>query len=286
MNRMRRGHKLLVLAAASTLVIAACGSDDGDDTGDTGYTTKRRRQGPRGRPKTPPLTPTETDTTEAETDTTEAETDTTEAAGGAGGEFIDLGTFVGDPPEHIDPALNSTLDAYQVINAVYDGLTEIDATDPANPQIVPLVAETVESNEDASVWTFTIKEGAQFADGEEINASTFQNSWSAPPISPVTTRYLLTFIEGGAERLDGTADTISGVVADDATRTLTVTLSAPYSNFDAVAGFQLFMPGSAGCHRGRRRLGERRHVRQRPVPARSGAHRRRDRARSERELAG
>ena len=35
----------------------------------------------------------------------------------AGGDFVDLGTFVGDPPEHIDPALNSTLDAYQVINA-------------------------------------------------------------------------------------------------------------------------------------------------------------------------
>ncbi len=47
--------------------------------------------------------------------------------------FIDLGTFVGDPPEHIDPALNSTLDAYQVINSVYDGLTDIDASDPDNP---------------------------------------------------------------------------------------------------------------------------------------------------------
>jgi ABC-type transport system substrate-binding protein len=52
----------------------------------------------------------------------------------------------------------------------------------------------------------------------------------------------MNFIEGGAEKLDGSADTLSGVEADDEAMTLTVTLSAPYSNFDAVAGFQLFMP--------------------------------------------
>ena len=69
--------------------------------------------------------------------------------GAAGGDFVDLGTFVGDPPEHIDPALNSTLDAYQVINAIYDGLTDIDATDPDNPEIVPHVAESFEANDDA-----------------------------------------------------------------------------------------------------------------------------------------
>ena len=92
------------------------------------------------------------------------------------------------------------------------------------------------------MWTFVIREGAQFSDGEEINASTFQNSWERAADLAGDYSYLLTFIEGGAERLDGTADTISGVVADDATRTLTVTLSAPNSNFDAVAGFQLFMP--------------------------------------------
>ena len=77
----------------------------------------------------------------------------------AGGEFVDLGTFVGDPPEHIDPALNVTLDAYQVINALYDGLTDIDATDPTNPVVVPDVAESYEANEDATVWTFTIRDG-------------------------------------------------------------------------------------------------------------------------------
>ena len=230
MNTTRRSTKLLALAAASALVLVACGSDDTSTGGGS----------------TDSVEETTTDTTGDATATTEGESVPEEtdapAEGGTGGEFIDLGTFVGDPPEHLDPALNSTLDAYQVINAVYDGLTEIDFTDPENPAVVPLVAETVEPNEDGSVWTFTIKEGAQFSDGEEINASTFQNSWERAADLAGDYSYLMTFIDGGAERLDGTADTMSGIVADDATRTLTVTLDAPYSNFDAVSGFQLFFP--------------------------------------------
>ncbi len=208
MRLKRKGMKLLALTLGLSLVATACGSDDDSDEGsnDNGSST-------------------------------------TEASGGsAGGDFIDIGTFVGDPPEHIDPALNSTLDAYQVINAVYDGLTDIDASDPDNPEIVPHVAESFEANDDASVWTFKIREGQTFAGGEEILPSTFQKSWERAADLAGDYSYLLGFIDGGSERLDGTADTISGIKADDEAMTLEVTLDAPYSNFPAVAGFQLFMP--------------------------------------------
>ncbi|MEJ7561857.1 MAG: ABC transporter substrate-binding protein, partial [Ilumatobacteraceae bacterium] len=160
------------------------------------------------------------------------------------GEIIDLGTFVGDPPEHLDPALNSTLDAYQVINAMYDGLTDIDVSDPANPVVVPHVAESFEPNEDATVWTFTIRDGQQFSDGEAILPSTFACAWErgSDPEFAGDYSYLMNFIEGGAEKLDGSADSLSGVEWDDEAMTLTVTMSAPYANFAAVAGFQLFFP--------------------------------------------
>jgi ABC-type oligopeptide transport system substrate-binding subunit len=199
------------------LVAAACGDDDDDDGGGA---------------------------TEETTDTGGTETTAGGGETAAGGELIDLGTFVGDPPEHIDPALNVTLDAYQVINALYDGLTEIDFTDPANPTIEPLVAETVEANEDASVWTFTIKDGQQFSDGEQILPSSFVRGWerASNPDFAGDYSYLMNFIKGGAEKLAGEAETLEGVTADDEAMTLTVELAAPYSNFDAVAGFQLFFP--------------------------------------------
>ena len=193
-----------------------------------------------------------------------------------GGELVDLGTFVGDPPEHIDPALNTTLDAYQVVNALYDGLTEIDATDPENPEIVAQVAESFEANDDATVWTFTISEGLAFSDGEEILPSSFVRAWerASDPDFAGDYSYLFNFIEGGAEKLDGAAETISGVEADDDAMTLTVTLSAPYSNFDAVAGFQLFLPDAPGRRHRRDQdgLGERPDDRQRAVHAGGAAH--------------
>ena len=132
-----------------------------------------------------------------------------QSAGGGGGEIIDGGTFVGSPPEHIDPALNTTLDAYQVINAMYDGLTEVDSSDPENTQIVPLLAESFEPNEDATVWTFTLKEGLQFADGEPILPSSFVRSWerASNPDFAGDYSYLFNFIDGGAEKLAGEADT-------------------------------------------------------------------------------
>jgi oligopeptide transport system substrate-binding protein len=206
-RRQRRSMQLLALILGLSLVAAACGGDDDDESGsgDTGASDE---------------TPTQ------------------------GGEFVDMGTFVGDPPEYIDPALNSTLDAYQVVNALYDGLTEIDASDPENPVVVGQVAESFESNDDATEWTFKIREGLKFSNGEDVLPSSFQLAWeraSSPELGGDYS-YLFNFIEGGAEKLDGTADTLSGVSVDDDAMTLTVKLSAPYSNFPTVAGFQIFFP--------------------------------------------
>jgi oligopeptide transport system substrate-binding protein len=205
-TRQRKGLKVLALLLGLTLVMTACGDDD-EGGGQA--------------------------------------TDTT-AAAEEGGELIDLGTFSAAPPPHFDPATNSELDTYQVLNALYDGLTEIDFSDPENPEVKGLVAESFEPNDDATVWTFKIKEGQQFSDGEPILPSTFVYSWerATDPDFAGDYSYLFNFIKGGKEKLDGTAQTIEGVEADDEAMTLTVTLAAPYANFDAVAGFQTFFPVS------------------------------------------
>ena len=109
MRLKRKGLKLLAVFLGLSLVAAACGDDDDSSGGD------------------------------------DEGTEDTTPEGSAGGDFIDLGTFVGDPPEHMDPALNSTLDAYQAINAMYDGISDID---PETGEVVPHVAESWESNDD------------------------------------------------------------------------------------------------------------------------------------------
>ncbi len=62
------------------------------------------------------------------------------------------------------------------------------------------------------------------------------------PTSPATTATSSTSSTVAPRSSTGTADTLSGVAADDEAMTLTVTLDAPYANFDAVSGFQLFFP--------------------------------------------
>jgi oligopeptide transport system substrate-binding protein len=199
----------------------------------------------------------DTSTTEAAAPAPATQAATVQAVRGAapeqdvpqGGELVDIGTFPEGAPEHIDPALNVTLDAYQVINAMYDGLTDIDASDPENPQIVGQVAESWESSDDLVTWTFHIRDGLTFSDGSPILPSTFKDSWerASDPDFAGDYSYLFNFLQGGAEKLAGDADEISGVVADDDAMTLTTTLSAPYANWAWIAGFQLFMPVPEGA---------------------------------------
>jgi ABC-type oligopeptide transport system substrate-binding subunit len=201
--------KLLALILGLSLVAAACGDDDDSGSeGDTDGTTEEPSEGV------------------------------------AGGEFVDYGTIVGDPLEHIDPALNTTLDGFQITNAVYDGLTEIDFSDVDNPELKGLVAESWEPNDDATEFVFTLKEGLTFSTGEPVLPSSFVRAWerASDPDFAGDYSYLFNFLEGGKAKLDGEAETISGVVADDEAMTLTTTLSAPYANWPTVAGFQLFYP--------------------------------------------
>ena len=211
MRLKRKGLKLLALFLGLSLIAAGCGDDD--DEGSEGE--------------------------DGSTETTEGD-----GEGVAGGEFIDLGTIVGDPLEFIDPALNTTLDGFQITNALYDGLTEIDFTDPENPELKGIVAESWEGNDDATEFTFTIKEGLEFSNGEPVLPSSFKLAWerASDPDFAGDYSYLFNFLQGGAEKLDGTAEEITGVVADDEAMTLKTTLSGPYANWPTVAGFQLFYP--------------------------------------------
>ena len=161
-----------------------------------------------------------------------------------GSELIDAGTFAGSAPEHIDPALSDSVEAYQVVNALFDGLTDIDASDPAHVRIVPHVAKSYGSNDDATQWTFTLRDDVFFSNGEQVLPSSFARAWerATEPGFAGAYGYLFKVIEGGAEKLDGEARTMTGVSADDSTMTLSVKLVAPYSNFDALVSYQTFFP--------------------------------------------
>ena len=124
---------------------------------------------------------------------------------GGGGEIIDGGTFVGGPPEHIDPALNTTLDAYQVINACTTGSpTSTSAT--RNPADRPCSPSRSSPTRTPRCGRSRSRRGCLLRRRGDP-AEHVQRSWERAADLAGDYSYLLNFIDGGAERLAGEADT-------------------------------------------------------------------------------
>lgn len=163
----------------------------------------------------------------------------------SGGTFTDY-AYLSDSGTNtsFDPGAVQTLAESQITTALYDGLTEFDFTEKCAAELKGQVAESFEANDDATEFTFTLKEGQTFSNGDPILPSTFKKSWERAGSDELGSAYsyLIEYIEGGSEVLEGTAEELSGVEADDEAMTLTVTLSAPNADFAAIASFPFFAP--------------------------------------------
>ena len=152
--------------------------------------------------------------------------------------------------------LNVTdLISYNIANQIYEGLIKPSQTDLS---ICPALAESWSKNEDATIWTFKIREGAKFHDdecfdggeGREITAKDFK--WCFDNLcaaSPQNQMYSLTFenrVKGAVEYYQSTKDKkplaggVSGVkVLDD--YTLEITLNYSFAGFPNILAM---MPGT------------------------------------------
>ncbi len=142
------------------------------------------------------------------------------------------GTFnacLNTEPVSLDPAQLQESQGIEVAKQIYDGLMD---NDPETMGLVTAMAETYEANEDASVFTFYLKEGVKFHNGRECTADDFVYSWNrvADPVTVSEVAYHLSPIKGFEEFQEGEATELEGVKALD-DYTLEVTLSYPYADF-------------------------------------------------------
>ena len=92
-------------------------------------------------------------------------TTTEAAAGGAeGGTLVFAGA---SDPVVLDGALVSDGESLRVITQIFETLV---ALKPGTTEPVPGLAESWEANDDGTVWTFKIREGVKFHDGETLDA--------------------------------------------------------------------------------------------------------------------
>jgi peptide/nickel transport system substrate-binding protein/oligopeptide transport system substrate-binding protein len=203
---MKRRKVALLLATVfvtSTFGLAACSSKDTTNNGTT-------------------TTPTEA-----------AATDDTPAGA------KQLSVQIGSDPETIDPALNSAVDAGNMLLYTHECLLTIDQ----NNQIAPGAAEEYKVSEDGLTWTFTLRDGLKWSDGSPLTAKDFVYSWKRvcdPLVAAPYAETVLAGVKGYTEAIGGDLDALAVSAPDD--KTFVVELSTPCSYFGSLAAFATLSP--------------------------------------------
>ena len=165
--------------------------------------------------------------------------DTTQSPTNTATKAKQLTLQLGPDPETIDPALNSAVDAGNMILYTHEGLLTIDQ----NNQIAPGQAEKYEVSEDGLTWTFTLRDGLKWSDGTPLTAQDFVYSWKRvtdPAVAAPYAETVLSMVKGYNEAVAGNIDALAVSAPDD--KTFVVELSQPCSYFASIAAFATLSP--------------------------------------------
>jgi peptide/nickel transport system substrate-binding protein len=156
--------------------------------------------------------------------------DDDEEAGGAAGGTLVFGTA--SDPVVLDGALVSDGESLRVIDQLFEGLVTLE---PGTTEVIPALATDWQSSADGLEWTFNLREGVNFHDGEPFNAAAvcfnFERWYNFPAsFQNANASYYWQFGFGGgfADPIEGAAgpeDSIykSCEAVDDLTVTLVLT---------------------------------------------------------------
>ena len=164
------------------------------------------------------------------------------AAAASDGDKV-LNVMVEVEVESLDPQVATDGTSFEVIANYTDGLTQMDADGAA----IPAIAESWDVSEDGTVYTFHLREDANWSNGEPVTANDFVFAWqrAADPALASEYSYMLSDIgqiKNAAAIIAGEMDKSElGVKAIDS-KTLEVTLEVPVSYFLSLMYFPTFYP--------------------------------------------
>lgn len=206
MRSGRRGSRAAALLAVTALLVTACSSDDTD---------------------------TDTD------DPTEVGATTDDGDGDGDGATDDEATMVfgtSADPVVLDGILVSDGESLRAIDQMFEGLVGLE---PGSTEVVPALATDWEASDDGLDWTFTLREGVTFHDGEAFDAEAvcanferwynFEESFQ----NPDATYYWQTVFGGFATQdLESSPDSsLYGGCEADADTEVTLSITSPSASF-------------------------------------------------------
>lgn len=138
-------------------------------------------------------------------------------------------TIADHEPETTDP--QSTSEDYMVALNVFDRLVEMRTDGSGSARIVPSLAESWEITDEGYVYTFRLREGVTFSNGEPLTASDVRYTMTRLLTNPESVHKELLSCVFGAEALqNGTVSTLAGFNVHDDLE-FSIVLTAPCAAF-------------------------------------------------------
>ena len=165
----------------------------------------------------------------------------TPASSGSSAAVSVLPVCLASEPDTLDPALNSAVDGATMLVHLFAGLAKWEQ-DPSGDKLViapDCAEELVEGvlNDDGTVtYTYTLKDGLTWSDGEPLTAGDFEFAWKRAASAELGADYGYMF-----EVVAGYEDGDLAVTALD-DRTLEVTLSNAVAYWDELLAFPVYFP--------------------------------------------
>ncbi|NFL35158.1 peptide ABC transporter substrate-binding protein [Clostridium botulinum] len=147
-------------------------------------------------------------------------------------------------PKTLDPALSEAVDSGTIIVNAFEGLYKLDE----NNKAIPGIAEKCDISEDGTVYTFHLRDGVKWSNGEPLTANDFEYSWKRV-LNPETASgyaFQMSYIKGADayNQGKGSLEDVGIKAIDD--KTLEVTLAAPCSYFLELTAFPTYAPVNKG----------------------------------------
>ena len=155
------------------------------------------------------------------------------------GKTDSISVCIASEPDVIDPALNSSVDGATLDSHLFAGLAKWDTDADGKLEIVADCAESLPegvTNDDGTVtYTYTLRDGLKWSDGQDLKASDFVFAWKRAASEELGADYGYMF-----ENVKGYPNDLAVEATDD--KTIVVTLNNPVAYWNELLAFPTFFP--------------------------------------------
>lgn len=148
----------------------------------------------------------------------------------------------GEEPSSFNPSIGFDELSYDPLNNLLEGLTRLDEEGVAQPA----TAEDFDVSDDGLVYTFEIREDANWSNGDPVVAEDFEYAWKLmldPEMDPPSPAAFLAYFIDGSEEYnsgEGSEDDVAVTAVDE--KTLEVELKQPTGFFPDLVTNPAFFP--------------------------------------------